>query len=75
MIKLVDQWGNMNYVQQQGRMNITRHNRVMDVLEMRALRYRNKGQRMDYDDKLYYDALDETGTVSTLLDCPTQNQT
>lgn len=37
----------------------------MDVLEMRALRYRNKGQRMDYDDKLYYDALDETGTVST----------
>ena len=65
VIKLVDQWGRTNYVRQHGRMNITQHKKVLSALEERALRYRKKGQLYDYDDRLYYDALDETGTVST----------
>lgn len=75
VIKLVDQWGNTNYVNQTGRMNITRHERVLSALEMRAMRYRNKGTVIDKDDQLYSQALDETGTVSTagLTDSDTES--
>ena len=57
-------------------MNITKHNKVLSALEARALRYRNKGQQIDYDDRLYQDAIDETGTVSTadLTDSDTDSE-
>ena len=38
----------------------------MAALERRALRYRRKDKiRLDYDEILYNEALDETGTVAT----------
>ena len=46
-------------------MNITKHASVLSALDKRALRYRRKGQTQDYDDILYDEALDETGTVDT----------
>ena len=42
-----------------------RHEKVLNALEMRAMRYRNKGHSIDQDDLLYSQAIDETGTVST----------
>ena len=56
-------------------MNITQHERVMNALEMRALRYRNRGKQLDEDALLYNSALDETGTVSTadLTDSDTES--
>ena len=65
-IKLVDAWGNKEFVRQEGRMNITKHKRVLTALERRALRFRNNGRaKMDVDDHLYKEAIDETGTVET----------
>lgn len=46
-------------------MNIMRHKNVISALEMRATRYLNKGQRIDHDDLLYSQAINEMGTVST----------
>ena len=65
-IKLVDVWGNAEYVRQRGRMNITKHSRVLSALEKRALRYRSKNLNgVDPDERLYREAIDETGTVAT----------
>ena len=65
-IKLVDVWGNAEYVRQRGRMNITKHSRVLSALEKRALRYRSKDLNgADPDERLYEEAIDETGTVAT----------
>ena len=48
-------------------MSITKHHTVLSALEKRALRYRRKGHKqVDLDDLLYNDAVDETGTVSTV---------
>ena len=66
MIKLVDAMGNARYVRRQGKLGLTKHKRVMSALELRALRYRRKGQpQEDADEALYQEALDETETVST----------
>ena len=48
-------------------MTLAKHSRVMTALEKRALRYRRKGQVVsDPDEALYNEAIDETGTVSTV---------
>lgn len=63
-IKLVDELGNRRYVLQYGKMNLTKHQRVLSVLEKRALRYRGKKGYLNtatFDG----DVIDETGTVST----------
>ena len=66
VIRLVDKYGNQRYVRQQGRVSITKHQTVLIALEKRALRYRRKGkEQVDWDEVLYKNALDETGTVST----------
>ena len=65
-IKLVDEWGNEEYVRQRGRMSITKHSRVLSALEKRATRYRNRNvNEADPDERLYREAIDETGTVAT----------
>ena len=47
-------------------MTITKHTKVLSVLEQRALRYRRKGHnKIEADEALYNEALDETGTVDT----------
>ena len=47
-------------------MNITKHINVLTALEKRALQYRKKGQvKLDMDEVLYNNTVDETGTVST----------
>ena len=65
-IMLIDVWGNQEYVRQRGRMGITKHARVLSALEKRAMRYRNRNVNdVDPDDRLYKEAIDETGTVET----------
>ena len=47
-------------------MSLTKHNNILSALEMRALRYHNKGQnKIDINEVLYDEAIDETGTVNT----------
>ena len=47
-------------------MGLIKHSKILAALEMRALRYRNKGRdRVDMDEVLYNEAIDETGTVAT----------
>ena len=49
-----------------GRMGTTKHAKVLSALEQRAERYRSTGQlQVDPDDRLYEEAVDETGTVET----------
>ena len=64
-IKLINFYGNIKYIrQQQGKLNITRHHSVLDALAKRALRFRRDGQVViDPDEKLFEEAIDETGTV------------
>ena len=64
--KLIDEWGNERFIRQQGRLSITKHTRVLSVLEKRALRYHRKvHNKHDADEILYEQALDETGMVAT----------
>ena len=66
MIELINAQGNKEFVRQMGGMGVTRHTKVLSVLEKRALRYRRKGhEEIDKDDALFNEALDETQTVST----------
>ena len=46
-------------------MGLVKHEKIMAALERRALRYRKGNNiRIDHDEVLYNEALDETGTVS-----------
>ena len=57
-------------------MGLVKHEKIMAALERRALRYR-KGDKIkiDHDEVLYNEAIDETGTVSTegLTDSDTES--
>ena len=63
-------------VREQGKMGLVKHEKIMAALERRALRYR-KGDKIkiDHDEVLYNEAIDETGTVSTegLTDSDTES--
>ena len=63
-IKLVDEFGNRKYVRQYGKMGVTKHQRVLSVLEKRALRYRERGGSTRQQPTPDY-TIDETGTVDT----------
>ena len=66
VIKLVDEYGNNEFVRRHGRMNLTNHINVLTALEKQALRYRKKGQgQLDTDEVLYNYAVNETVTFST----------
>jgi hypothetical protein len=62
-IKLVDEYGNRKYVLQYGGMDVTKHTKVLSVLEKHALRYRDQGGPKQFSTP--GDEIDETGTVST----------
>ena len=67
MIELIDAQGNREFLRQHGRMGLTKHSKVLSLLEKRALRFRRKGHDLvDLDEALYEEAIDETGTVSTV---------
>ena len=66
MTTLIDEWGNREFVKERGRMSKTKHTTVLSVLEKRALRYRRRGHnKVDKDEALISQAIDETGTVDT----------
>ena len=47
-------------------MGLIKHVNILAALEMRALRYHNKGHAKAYQDKILYDeAMDEHGTIDT----------
>jgi hypothetical protein len=63
-IKLIDLRGNESIVQQQGRLNRTKHAKILSILEKRALRYKEKsGQLQQKENEI--NEIDETGTVAT----------
>ena len=48
-------------------MSRTKHSKVLSALEKRAVRFRNKDHnQVDLDEVLFNEAIDETGTVSTV---------
>ena len=64
--KLLDAHGNKRVIRQHGNMGLTKHVNILSALEMRALRYHNKGHAKADQDKILYDeAMDETGTINT----------
>ena len=66
-IELIDAQGNREFIRQQGRLGVTRHVKVLSALEKRSLRFRRKGRhQVDLDEVLFNEAIDETGTVSTV---------
>ena len=64
---LIDKWGNERRVEQTRSGGRTKHNRVLSILEERALRYRNRssggGNKTDVGGRS--NSIDETGTVDT----------
>ena len=53
-------------IRQHGKMGLTKHVNILAALEMRALRYHNKGHKKAYQVKILYDeAMDKTGTIDT----------
>jgi hypothetical protein len=63
-IQLLDEYGNRRYVTQYGKMGITKHQRVLSVLEKRALRYRDRcGSK--YKHATSGDSIDEICMVAT----------
>jgi exonuclease III len=63
-IRLIDRWGNERTIQQIGKMDRTKHAKVLSILEKRALRYRNTPVNDDRE-TMRSDSIDETGTVDT----------
>ena len=65
--ELIDAQRNREFIRQQGQMSRTKHLNVLSALEKRALQFRSKGQKqVDLDEALYNEAINETGTVSTV---------
>jgi hypothetical protein len=63
-IELIDQWGNKSTVEQCGKMNRTKHSKILAALEKRAMRYRNKSASVnDSLEQSRLDNINETGTV------------
>ena len=53
-------------IRQHGKMGLIKHVNILTALEMRALRYHNKGHTKSDQDKIMYDeAMDENGTIDT----------
>ena len=51
---------------QHGKMGLIKHVNILAALEMRALRYHNKGHaKADQDEIMYDEAMDKTGTINT----------
>ncbi len=65
-IKLIDVYGNIRYINQRGKLSVTKHHSVLNVLEKRALRFQESGCYEDLEDEALLDeALDKTRTVTT----------
>ena len=64
--KLLDAHGNKRVIRQHGNMGLIKHVNILAALEMRALRYHNKGHaKANKDEILYDEAMDKTGTIDT----------
>ena len=64
--KLVAGLRDTRIVREQDKMGLVKHEKIMAALERRALQYRKGGKiKVDNDELLYNEALDEPGKVST----------
>ena len=64
--KILDAHVNKQVIRQHGKMGLIKHVNILAALEMRALRYHNKGHTKADQDKILYDeAMDKTGTINT----------
>ena len=64
--KLLNAHGNKWVIRKHGKMGLIKHVNILAALEMRDLRYHNKGHAKAHPDKiLYEEAMDKTGTIDT----------
>lgn len=64
VLHLIDKWGNETTIYSLGQMNRIKHQKVLAVLEKRALRYRNVIGQRDWERGVKHGGLvDETGTL------------
>ncbi len=66
LIELINEFGNGTCKVQEGQMNIASHDPVLQALEYRANRFKDKRKLHGVDDRTLAWALDETGTIDTL---------
>ena len=65
-MKLIDAYGTARYVKTKGKLNVTKHNKVLTALERRALRFEQKQNDEDERDKELFELLlNDDATVST----------
>ena len=65
-MKLIDAYGTARYVKTKGKLNVTKHNKVLTALERRALRFDQRQSYEDEQDKeLFESLLNDDATVST----------
>ncbi len=69
VINLIDEQGIRTFEVQEGCMNITSHDSILQALKCRVNRYKCKGKLQSKDDQLLAWALDKTGTIDTLQFC------
>ena len=63
--KLLDAHGNKRVIRQHGKMGLIKHVNILTALEMRALRYQNKGHaKADQDEILYDEAMDKPAPLT-----------
>ena len=67
VLKLIDKWGNESTIEHGGQLDRIKHQKVLAVLERRALRFRERrgGGSALVERSQKEDSLDDTGTVST----------
>ena len=53
--KILDAHGNKRVIRQHGKMGLIKHVNILAALEMRALRYHDKGHAKVEQDKILYD--------------------
>ncbi len=66
-IQLINEFGTWQYIQKQGRLNVTQHLSVLTALEQQAHRYQESQSYEELEDEqLLDDTINETGTVAAL---------
>ncbi len=63
--ELIDEFANQTCKVQKGRMNIARHDCVLQALEYQANRFKGKRKLHGVNDRTFAWALDKTGTIDT----------
>ena len=68
-MKLIDAYGAARYVKTKGKLNVTKHSKILTALERRALRFeQRKNYEDERDEELFESLLNDDATVSTVCE-------